>query len=1490
MKILISYVVQQLVSNIRIAYAKDALEKYLGAYIRPELFEKVKIDQLLKSLYKQASGRIGDIDENLFYEDMVDYLISKKFYEEVKAIMLTAIQSKHGYPLDDLKAVLTAHKTLTKEQKDILDKTKDEFGKLMYSNLEKFLKNGMREWVREHQTESPYLEPPKVTEKGLEEEGEVKVDMPEPELDAGIAEETTGVNEGIIKNALRRIHQITSKPKKRKLYKAILLHRFIHKGTPKEKTQEELAKLLNIKRQWIQTNEKELLEDLKKHFRSLGMGVTQRGKIKIEDYKKVLKDPEDSKSFKDEMTIPSRASDRTEKVLDLLAEGKDVGTIAVELKGIENPPAVKDVTEIKNQYFDDQYEDWYKEKVRLVKTAIEKIKRFAATVTFPELKKELDYHKILSKPENEKIFKDFVKDKKLKPLTEKILLELAANRSLSDISRETKMPVPYIEGLRSKQFKDVFEEWIGDAIEKEEVTEVVKAGHMAMAEDAIDNKDASVLVEFDPGPPFVYKSYHVSIKRERSFGKSKYTLNYQYDQPVAENGELKGQGISSLELNGKKASATNEVKKFLDEQVKSEIVSQGMHPETRGGYTFHYKSKKEKYPIGVGMFKRLYPERTIDPTHQKRIEEHKEFKEKLHAPLETREREDILIILRKLQDEYSSALKQKDTEAAGKLKEQIKEIKDRLKKHDDLMLKDIEDIVKEEKMRRMLKAAILPPQSDKAKELASLVHSYGVHKPTLEGLLTTEDMLVLAKVLRGKMQEKMKSDIKALKEIKKSEREARAKEIEKKFHDDVNKAVELIKHLPEDMKHRLDTMKKKEPESLKSLFIGKFDWLDSKERIDSIIKKMTDSLTQELILDKKEKQKPVTVIERPKFVSMEHVLEEELDRIGFIAHKLKGSSIEPKERSKEVTETYNKLTKEREDHLNTLRELVKGIDENNLSSEDAKIINDLRSKIHSLKPLIQKYTPKGYPRERVLPKKPGERPETILVTPPESEAEQYGKFLQGAIHDFAELYNVFSRFLWFKEKEVYAAAEVEKPIEEKPSVDKNLKDKIVNLAESLSGKPLRSKEVIDGLITKLKASLRDFVGEYGLSATTAGDREKAIEKAMIPEADLMHANRLIDRLREKKMVSDAEIAERELSKIKTNITEAFKEGLPITRVRELAEKKGIELTEARELLKKLEDNLVTVAFQKFVSTWTDKLEHPRKKEERSPLGNLPAEHYGEMGDYVEHHIPQLFEIKPPEKAPEAPVWGIPTPKDLRELIEKKYMVAKPKEMMREVFQEEVDDWDLGGEGKGGGPKRKKRHDKGAKVEVAKATWEELKEIIKKHLKTAPSHETVMRLMANYTKKIQNQLRMLKEGEYIDPEAVLDGFIHMLKRDLYNVIVNLRVGPSVPEKWSGPLPFSGTPDIVVDTYKEVDNLFDKIVGIYDEINHYIEPDKIAFPKADLSQIRTKGIAKFLPEGVTYWANRFYDSEKGKKSSMMSYRIAQRFIAEQVPKDELEMILS
>jgi len=1403
--------------------AKRNLTSYLRLHLRPEIFEEVNFDNIMRSISK----KVGDnVDKKLFLEDLVDMLIKDKIGDEIEPLLVSKAKRKFGISSDKAHDIIGSRKSLSSEDNALLRKIIKEFTPMISTFMLTALKNRTSEWVRKHEDE------PRVTE-----------DTPEPLVppESEVEEEMKKKHdwqEGLIKDVLDVINR--KAPKERQpVYKLILKDMFLAKN-PKKIT--ELAKEVGMSTGGLHKYRTELAKMLATFLSAQGLGGKfleeggmARKEITYPKFTEFLKNSENSDSFKEfaEDKFGPRTGESAKEIINLLAEGKS-------LQEIENKGFKKfDINNVKKRYFLPWYKEWYADKVEKVRKAHFYVKR--ASMVLREAVLGLPYEKVS--------LRVTIPVEKKEPTEDKEEAVAAAHEKMVDQAIDKHRVVATIYFTANYDNLDVI------------------AGRKDPAKDPVD---------------FKYLDYEASFAGEKKFGKTTRTVNYRYTQKLKPDGTFTGSGQSSLSLDGSKVSSNNDLKKELDNYVEHHMKPEGMLPYGRAisGKTKNvlfpvgYENKKTgKDYTGVRNFVEKYRGLLVeDPAHEKRKKdvERRELGKTLPISEQKKLKETIFDFKDELREEKSN--KPQNTQRIKEIQEHIKKLESLLKGED--IVEDIESIIEKEmkflnpehepeKSASMKlpyeKVAVVfpPPESEDVKKLMNIFDKYKVTKPKPEGWLTPYDLLTLAKALKGRAKGYLDTKLKELKKqkgLKKNEKKQQAHDLESEVRDDLRDASGLFDDIPQDLKKRLGKLDEKDRRGL-----SKTDWVDDKNEIDRIIRKVKMDFTKDVEPPSK-KPEIMRTLEKGKYDSLESFLEAAKDGVKVMAQRLNEASLTEEKMDPDLRKKVEDVISREEDELKDVnRELAASPlkDKDKLSDAVAQYVG----RIKNLKSMLDKQ---------------------------EAPALSIAKAFAEKLKYFSTLFTFLASTTWYGQY-AHVTKAAEEPTPEDIADLKKLRSKIYNEANLLAKDNIFSKNAIKSGLAKLRALLKDFIKEYDyfkaasvipysvIAAEEESDFEKARTKAIFPEDEMSKAEKVVSDLKDdKKTKTEGDKAQNELDNIIKNVSKAYKDSFSKSSIQQLAERENIPFNKASVRLKRIQDSIARKAISDFILKWKESEATGFKEvKERSDLGNKPHTEYDAMGDFVERHLPEIFKLTPPEKAPKEPTRGIATPKAIREHIEEAF--SKKTEQKFDIYEGEG-----GVPGKGGGPKTKGRK-KPIKVPPPNITFETIKDRIVQ-MWNKPAEHIVLSVMAFYIKRIKDVIKAMKDDEYIDVGDVIDGLVSLLKQ-LQFFITNLKVEPSatafrLPPKGAPKL--SGKPDIAINSSSEAKKVFDKIMDIYKIINKYIAPDQVGMPPADLSTIK-KPMKKYLPIGLVNWYQHLEEQDKGKRSSLTTaYRIANRFTGKDILK--------
>jgi hypothetical protein len=1463
---------------VRTADAKRNLKTYLEPYLRPEFLDKaeggINFDAVLKGL---------DAPSDAALEDIVDIFIDEKQGPELRALLEAHAEKKYGEKASEW---ISSREVPEGADKELLNKMVKDFVPLARKHIFEFLRHKMMEWIRKNEKEIP-TEKEKIPEIEIPPEHEVEQE----------AIDKHKWEEGLIEDVYKMLDRQVPSEKERVILKLILNDMFL---TVPPKTLVEIAQKLKLSKSWIQvyaTRLKNLMvlflkdKDLNKTF--LEEGGMARKEIEIPPYEETFKIPDNVKEFKkyvDDKLGP-KTTEGTKKILLLLSEGKNIATVVSESK-----ETLTNVRVVKHRYFDPWYEEWYENKIEEVRKAGETIMNMTAeTVRVP-----------YKTPEERSKEKPWPWKKKEEP--EK----------------------PYQKPEEKEKEKS-------DEVEKE----AMKA-HKAIVSRGMARGDMVVTItfsaEYDNGdvltgkrdpkkdkPEFRYEKFEANMNESRMYGKVNRSVNYTFKQRINEDGSFMGSPDSMIEIDGVVQSGDNhELQVQLDKYVEDKIKSEGMLPHGHFSTVYVNDKTKKKY-MGVRKFHEAYRGlMTEDKVHKNRLQGWKklQIRKKMGPAVERSEEEKTkkaLFLLREdLKAEKVKKTEAQDAKKIEELKRKISELEVALKSHHE-DTQEVEDIIEEEMKHRkpseeiVQTAAIIPimaddeeteiiaeinthvateglppPQSNEVKNLVELFKEYKQAWPSK--WLEPKDLNVLARTLRRAALHILEIEHDKINKLKMTpeERNTKIKEIEAKHRDDLDKAWKDFQKVPADLKFRRDRFKLLREKDFEDLAKRKnTTWVDNDSVIEGVMNNVQRALKEPLKDSPDDKGESVQILEKNKYRSLEAFLEEDLSGLHTLGEALEHASLDKPADSAElakINEHYS-ASKKRFDFLTkTFGELTKKKeDQPQDHEEDSKQIEEIREELPSLGHKVrtmEKYLP-DYKKIAALG-----AAETALA------ATDY----------FASLYSFLTRILWFRESPIIKCAD-------SAELDvHNLNTKrasAVHAINKLASKNIFAKSSIKAGIAETRGMLKKFIEAYSPEehpevtaydtfvdgpylVAAEGDFERARIKAIFPEAEMAAAERIVQDLgamKGKKTKGLGGVAKAELDKILKNVAEVFKEGFSKERIEALAKRDKMPFDKANVRLKKLEDAVAHQALSEFILKWKKiKEQGGRMDKEKSPLGNRPGHHYDEIGRFVESHLPEIFELSPTDSnLPTEPSRGIPTPKEIREKIEKEFTIQHPhftpdeKEKLDEEGKKDEErslKEDFYGS-EGGGGKKKKGRAKPAKVPPPSGTHENLKDSII-HIFNKDPQYIVLTTLAMYTKRIRDVIRELPEDEYLEVDAVIDAMVSSLK-NLYFTIKNLKIEPSAGmlQPPPGAPKFTGQPDVTINNLKEAEKAFDKIVAIYDEINHYIAPDEIGVPPESLKH--QPKVNQYLPRGLMEWMDFFQKHEKRARDMglPMSFRVAGRF---------------
>jgi len=370
---IISALIREIVARVEgPGRASANLRDELKTFFRDDILKDLRFDSLINKLRAEIEGYAPLSDVEGVYDEFVDRFIDEKIGGKLLVKLTYELEKREGLTERDAEKVLFRG-SLDDDLKEILAKYTDkdlvpgkanpnygEFGKMIYSYIQKLFHLWVQEWGRKNKRKTE-------KEVGFEQGRDQEV-LLEREVEEK-AKKEFGWESDLIDNLKRHIDDKAGS--KAGVYKAILDNRFIT-DKAKRKTTGEIGEDFGISRQTVDNYEKDLFEMLKKYLKA------NPDIIKHVRHPDVKKDEEDSEvpdyqvfmkenpelqsdlydyldgQFKTNKRDPS---EQTVKALKLFSEGKSVSDVA---KALESNKI--SISSIKQRYFNGEYEKWYHEK------------------------------------------------------------------------------------------------------------------------------------------------------------------------------------------------------------------------------------------------------------------------------------------------------------------------------------------------------------------------------------------------------------------------------------------------------------------------------------------------------------------------------------------------------------------------------------------------------------------------------------------------------------------------------------------------------------------------------------------------------------------------------------------------------------------------------------------------------------------------------------------------------------------------------------------------------------------------------------------------------------------------------------------------------------------------------------------------------------------------------------------------------------------------
>ena len=420
--------------------------------------------------------------------------------------------------------------------------------------------------------------------------------------------------------------------------------------------------------------------------------------------------------------------------------------------------------------------------------------------------------------------------------------------------------------------------------------------------------------------------------------------------------------------------------------------------------------------------------------------------------------------------------------------------------------------------------------------------------------------------------------------------------------------------------------------------------------------------------------------------------------------------------------------------------------------------------------------------------------------------------------------------------------------------------------------------------------------------------EKLKETAIFPEDKMSEIQKLLVSLKNGK--KDVETAEKELAQVKKDVKERHDKSNSKEELAKLYDSVKVEngSTDAKdfesqlkrralEITRKVVDKINRDALNAWITKWENVREDiPGDMPDQPYLNRKDPKVYEDMWEYLKEQLPEKqypgLVDTPPEEATKE-VMGKPTDKKVREYYEEAFSDMKldisdaTVKDIANIYQNKFEDRKEGG---GGGSS--KGRSKPIKNNPPKITYEKKKEELLKHYrKSSNGHTVIMNILNDYLLHLKKQL---KGGDQFYTGKVVDYMINMLKSAMSEMAF-ITVGPP----WTqGKLPIKGSPastghpDIMIQTDKDAEDVYNKMKQMMRAINDFTAPDMAPIPGKKLTDAKGKE-REFFPSGLMRW----YDKPEAgssnspmpeikdipaKKSSTLAlaYNLAQKFSSVEV----------
>jgi len=425
--------------------------------------------------------------------------------------------------------------------------------------------------------------------------------------------------------------------------------------------------------------------------------------------------------------------------------------------------------------------------------------------------------------------------------------------------------------------------------------------------------------------------------------------------------------------------------------------------------------------------------------------------------------------------------------------------------------------------------------------------------------------------------------------------------------------------------------------------------------------------------------------------------------------------------------------------------------------------------------------------------------------------------LKAAIRDFLKIFYDESGPFRAEYITRYAADEKE------TALMKKIKDKEKEVKDADGTKKEKAQDELDDLYAEL--------------------RQIKLVNFRIPEDQRYNARKVIEKMKgsdNNKVKEAAGAAEKAWDGLVEEMTDAYNKGFTGKQVEALADKKYPDIKNRKSAYKKAGEELLKhqealshAIVEDFILRW-DKFRKDMEEygSEDKTKKEFNVDKDSHIATTVKHTIPDLFKQTPPadEEEFEIPTPGKPTPKHIREMIEREFTSEKElsHEDLVDLYKSELKSGE--GEGGGGGGKGKSKRKKVIRPNPPSYSGDLVRrETVDLFNKTTKGEEIIDDVVVSYLSRVKDQFDKMGPDEYMDPQKVLN-HVRTVLLTFYNGMKKLKVFPSYKIELPPPgaPPYSGSPDIAMDSLKDAEDFLKKFTEAVEEINWYLETEKLTLP--------------------------------------------------------------